>query len=81
MRVKICRKEAKESAYWLDLQDIAVRPADEARRLALRDESTQLMKIFGAILRNTSRRQRRETLNFKSKSEKLTQTAPESSSR
>jgi len=49
MRVKICRKESKESRYWLSL----IEPGEqdgEATRQALIDEATQLMKIFGAIL-------------------------------
>ena len=41
MRVKICRKEAKESILWLKLLEA---PSE------LIDESTQLMKIFGAII-------------------------------
>ena len=52
MRIKICRKEAKETGYWLRLID----PGDkglELERSLLLDESIQLMKIFGAILRNT----------------------------
>jgi four helix bundle protein len=52
MRIKICRKEAKESSYWLRLLE----PGDQSlitEQAALLDESVQLMKIFGAILRNT----------------------------
>lgn len=41
MRVKICRKEAKESILWLKLLEAPGR---------LIDEATQLMKIFGAII-------------------------------
>jgi len=49
MRVKICRKEAKESRYWLKL--IEVRNEDtEKRRQSLIDEATELMKIFGSIV-------------------------------
>lgn len=52
MRIKICRKEAKESGYWLHLIDPNGKSLDAERNLLL-DESLQLMKIFGAILRNT----------------------------
>ena len=49
MRVKICRKEAKESRYWLRL--IEVRGEDaEKRRQSLINEATELMKIFGSIV-------------------------------
>jgi len=48
MRVKICRKESKESRYWLNL--IEVKEEDVKKRLqVLIDEATQLMKLFGAI--------------------------------
>ena len=48
MRIKICRKEAKESRYWLQLLDCA----DDLNVLRghLIQESTELIKIFGAIL-------------------------------
>jgi len=51
MRIKICRKEAKESRYWLHLIQTDGKLQEERKRLI--DESTQLMSIFGAILRNT----------------------------
>jgi len=49
MRIKICRKECKESNYWLKL----VETKDdnyEAERQKLANEATELMKIFNAIL-------------------------------
>jgi len=51
MRIKICRKEAKESRLWLNL----IQPPAQANqtRDKLIDEATQLMKIFGAILAKT----------------------------
>jgi four helix bundle protein len=52
MRIKICRKEAKKTGYWLRLIDPGDEGLETERRFLL-DESTQLMKIFGAILRNT----------------------------
>lgn len=54
MRIKISRKEAKESRLWLkhvlvyDVEDL------ESERLFLLNEATQLMNIFGAILKKLS---------------------------
>ena len=49
MRVKICRKEAKESRYWLRL--IEVRGEETEKRIqSLINEATELMKIFGSIV-------------------------------
>jgi four helix bundle protein len=53
MRVKICRKEAKESRYWLKLIDTECEPQLERERDTLIQESTELMKIFGAILQKS----------------------------
>ena len=49
MRVKICRKEAKESRYWLKLTEVNGEDAETQRQLLIQ-EATELMKIFGAIL-------------------------------
>lgn len=49
MRIKICRKEAKESIYWLKLLNIDNQKLN-SRRNDLIQEATELMKIFGAIL-------------------------------
>ena len=49
MRAKICRKEAKESIYWLRLIEVSgAKP--ENQREGLIDEATQLLKIFSAII-------------------------------
>jgi len=50
MRIKIYRKEAKESAYWLRLinETNNLKNADEAQRL--RQEANELKKIFSSIL-------------------------------
>ena len=48
MRIKISRKEAKESIYWLRLLD--VEPHCEERN-ALVQEAHELMSILGSILR------------------------------
>ena len=47
-RIKICRKESKESCLWLRLIDI--KDQLEGERTALIQEATELMRIFGAIL-------------------------------
>jgi len=52
MRVKICRKEAKESRYWLKLTEVNSEDAEKQRQLLIQ-EATELMKIFGAILEKT----------------------------
>jgi four helix bundle protein len=49
MRIKICRKEAKESRYWLRLLET---PDElESERTYLIKESIELTNIFGSILR------------------------------
>ena len=49
MRVKICRKEAKETIYWLNLLDTNDEESEKSRKLLIK-ECTELMKIFGAII-------------------------------
>ena len=49
MRIKICRKEVKETGYWLRLLDTEDGGLDQEQK-ALLDDSIQLMKIFDAIL-------------------------------
>jgi len=50
MRIKICRKEAKESIYWLRL----IEPdQEEKERKSLLAEGIELMKIFGSIFRKS----------------------------
>jgi four helix bundle protein len=53
MRIKICRKEAKESRYWLRLVDTNNEAEQENNRKILINEATELMNIFGAILRKS----------------------------
>jgi four helix bundle protein len=53
LRVKICRKEAKEARYWLRLIDTGNDSHLEQRRKDLIREATELMNIFGAILRKS----------------------------
>ena len=49
MRIKICRKEAKESRYWLKLIEVSGDEI-EKRRQDLVNESTELLKIFSSIV-------------------------------
>ena len=49
-RIKICRKEVKESCYWLKLIDTNSTKDLEKVRSSLITESIELMKIFGSIL-------------------------------
>jgi four helix bundle protein len=53
MRIKICRKEAKESRYWLRLVDVEDNQSMEEDRNSLINEATELMNIFGAILQKS----------------------------
>jgi four helix bundle protein len=48
MRIRISRKEAKESRYWLGLLSCSDEQDTERKKLV--QEATELMKIFGAIL-------------------------------
>ena len=50
-RIKICRKESKESRYWLNL--MLINSKLEEQREQLIQESTELMKIFGSIIEKT----------------------------
>ena len=52
MRIRISRKEAKESRYWLQLLHV-VDPVKQEHQKAMIQEATELMNIFGAILRNS----------------------------
>lgn len=49
-RIKICRKEAKESRFWLRLVDVSEKKELKNKRKVLIEEVTQLMKIFGSII-------------------------------
>ena len=53
MHIKISRKEAKESRYWLRLLDTAGRESSEETRGSLIREAAELMNIFGAIVRKS----------------------------
>ena len=51
LRIKISKKEAKESRYWLRLTEPLKEEIREQE--ALIKEATELMKIFGSIVENT----------------------------
>lgn len=53
MRIRICRKEAKESRYWLRLLDLGENPELEQECKELIQEATELTNIFGSILRKS----------------------------
>ena len=50
MRAKICRKEAKESRYWLRLINTDRKNELETERKSLEDEANELTHIFGSIV-------------------------------
>ncbi len=49
MRIKICRKEAKETHYWLDLLDVPAQLYE--KRDDLMREAIELVRIYTAIMR------------------------------
>jgi four helix bundle protein len=51
MKIKICRREAKESRYWLRLIELDGELKPEQARLI--EEADQLTKIFGSIARKS----------------------------
>lgn len=54
MRIKICRKEAKESIYWIRLIIDTNSKDFNQEGLSLKDEATELKKIFSAIIVKSS---------------------------
>jgi four helix bundle protein len=48
-RIKICRKEAKESRFWFKAL-VSANPACEKEAIPLMDEALEFIKIFTAIL-------------------------------
>jgi four helix bundle protein len=50
-RIRICKKEAKETMYWLKLLDYLNDEKLERARKILLQEAKELMLIFGAIVR------------------------------
>jgi four helix bundle protein len=60
-RAKVCRKESKESTYWLKLIDIDGADMLVPERDSLIIESTELVRIFSAMIRNSEVKKR---INF-----------------
>lgn len=52
-RIKLCRKEAKESRFWLKLLLLEEPSLIAEERTALANEADELMRIFAAIHRNS----------------------------
>jgi len=52
-RIKISRKEAKETIYWLRLVDCGGDKETDGLRYNLVREATELMKIMSAIMRKS----------------------------
>ena len=48
-RISVCRKEAKETHYWLQL--LEYQPADAAYKSSLENEARELVCIFSSILK------------------------------
>lgn len=55
-RMKVCRKEAKESAHWLDCLFLANNEMLEQARQILLKEAMSLVKIFAASIRTLQNR-------------------------
>lgn len=53
LRLKICRKEAKESVYWLRLLISTNDSSHERQGINLVGEAIELKKIFSAIIENS----------------------------
>lgn len=53
-RIKICRKEAKETKLWLNLIDIHDKPYLDETQFKLLDEAHQLTLIFNAIIKKSN---------------------------
>jgi four helix bundle protein len=53
MRIRVSRKESKESRYWLRLVDTHADPVLDTERDKLMQEATELMCIFGSILQKS----------------------------
>jgi four helix bundle protein len=52
MRIKIAKKEARETIWWLEL--LKIEPGIAAEHQLLLREATELMNILGAILRKSA---------------------------
>jgi len=50
MRIKISRKESKESCYWLELVNVGSNPDLEKEREELRQEAREFTRMFGSMV-------------------------------
>jgi len=55
MRAKICKKEAKESRYWLRLIEVGNNQELINEQQYLIGEAIELMKIFGAMIEKSTK--------------------------
>ena len=55
-RIKICRKEAKESEYWFELLRVPKGTDFDRERLRLLQEARELRLIFAAILHKCTKK-------------------------
>lgn len=53
MKIRICKKETKETVLWLRLFDIETEEL-EKQRVSLIQEATELKNILGAIYKNST---------------------------
>ena len=53
-RIRLCRKEAKESILFFSLLDTGDNEGCDKERIELVREATELMKIFGSIVSKSS---------------------------
>lgn len=53
-RIKVSRKEVKETRYWLTLLNVEETEPIQTKRKELMDECTQLIKIFTKILKSNT---------------------------
>ncbi len=56
MRIRICKKESKESVYWLKHILTNENAELESKRAELETEANELMLIFAAILRKLDKK-------------------------
>lgn len=50
LRIKFCRKEAKESNLWIKLCDVGINQKLQKEQIELSQEAMELTKIFGTII-------------------------------
>jgi four helix bundle protein len=58
MKVRISRREAKETIYWIRLLDIETKKELESERQSIVQESDELKRIFSAIIIKRTKNQK-----------------------